>query len=109
VDKIFVGENVRNFLQLTPRNNSIILCNKYTFVGKRGNGYNFEFLALDMTVYLMLGGHTPFLFANYHCYSTENGLGCKCLLYNDHKNIKMIIFPSIFNTLHIFWQGPVGL
>jgi len=21
----------------------------------------------------------------------------------------MIIFPSIFNTLHIFWQGPVGL
>jgi len=53
VDKFFVGENVRNFLQLTPRNNSIILCKKYTFVGKRGNGYNFEFLALDMTVYLM--------------------------------------------------------
>jgi len=36
VDKFFVGENVRNFLQLTPRNNSIIPCNKYTFVGKRG-------------------------------------------------------------------------
>lgn len=52
MDKFFVGENVRNFLQLTPRNNSITLCNKYTR-GKRGNGYNFEFLASDMTVYLM--------------------------------------------------------